>query len=119
VCPSLGYYEFLELDFLTDVLSWQLPNGCYGKMSRPNVKLEQNDKWNKLMGTFKDDYVDDDNDDDNIDNKETVHEMSVNDDKKLDFERKWKQKFNIVEQNGVRKKGRKLLVERVMSGKIF
>ena len=31
VCPSLGYVEFLHIDWLKQILSWQQPNGCYAE----------------------------------------------------------------------------------------
>ena len=32
VCPVLGFMEFLHSDWLTQILSWQKENGCYGQM---------------------------------------------------------------------------------------
>jgi len=33
VCPALGYTEFLHADWLVQILSWQKPVGCWGKMT--------------------------------------------------------------------------------------
>ncbi|KAL5008164.1 hypothetical protein ScPMuIL_013745 [Solemya velum] len=48
VCPSLGFYEFLKLDYIEQILSWQKDNGCYGMMNKPNepkirMEAEKND----------------------------------------------------------------------------
>ena len=37
VCPLLGYMEFLHHDWLTQILSWQHPSGCYD--SKPKSVL--------------------------------------------------------------------------------
>lgn len=78
---------------LADVLSWQLPRGCYGKMKRPKFRLQSNGIWDKLKGSFDDDYVDED----------TQQELDVGNGQ------------NVFEMN--RNQGRKLLAEKVMSGK--
>lgn len=38
VCPSIGFSEFLHLNYLKQLLSWMKPNGCYGTM--PAVKAK-------------------------------------------------------------------------------
>lgn len=38
VCPSIGFSEFLHLNYLKQILSWMKPNGCYGTM--PAVKAK-------------------------------------------------------------------------------
>lgn len=30
VCAMLGYFEFLHIDWLRQIISWQMPSGCYG-----------------------------------------------------------------------------------------
>ncbi|KAK6999694.1 hypothetical protein BgiMline_009365 [Biomphalaria glabrata] len=30
VCPSLGFYEFLKMEYLKQMLTWQFPMGCFG-----------------------------------------------------------------------------------------
>ena len=32
VCPALGFMEFLHFDWLRQILGWQKPNGCFGRM---------------------------------------------------------------------------------------
>ncbi|GFR83322.1 UPF0764 protein C16orf89-like protein [Elysia marginata] len=32
VCPSLGFYEFLKKDYLSQIISWQFPTGCFGDL---------------------------------------------------------------------------------------
>ncbi|XP_076442852.1 uncharacterized protein LOC143281524 [Babylonia areolata] len=34
VCPSIGFYEFLKKKYLDQILSWQLPSGCFGENPR-------------------------------------------------------------------------------------
>lgn len=54
VCPNAGFFEFLNLDYLKQLLSWQKPSGCYGLMPAPqNVShdsdydyLEDNNTYN-------------------------------------------------------------------------
>ncbi|XP_052270218.1 UPF0764 protein C16orf89 homolog isoform X2 [Dreissena polymorpha] len=58
VCPSLGYHEFLQLEFLPQVLSWQHSNGCYGKMPRMKYKSEIDEKMREMMGDIDEDYID-------------------------------------------------------------
>ena len=31
VCPNLGFFEFLKKDYLDQILSWQMPSGCFGE----------------------------------------------------------------------------------------
>ena len=31
MCPSLGYVEFLHIDWLKQIMAWQQPNGCYSE----------------------------------------------------------------------------------------
>ncbi len=37
VCPALGFMEFLHMDWLKQILSWQSPSGCYGHMPRSKL----------------------------------------------------------------------------------
>lgn len=30
VCPSMGFFEFLKKDYIDQILSWQMPSGCFG-----------------------------------------------------------------------------------------
>ena len=46
VCPSLGYVEFLHIDWLHQILSWQQPNGCYSEAQEP--KTDQSPKRRSL-----------------------------------------------------------------------
>ncbi|CAH1792135.1 unnamed protein product, partial [Owenia fusiformis] len=60
VCPLFGFYQFLNMTYLQQILSWQYPNGCYGKMNKvtgvdPLAKRQVEKKL------FRED-VDDDND---------------------------------------------------------
>ncbi|WAR19596.1 hypothetical protein MAR_001434 [Mya arenaria] len=57
VCPSLGYFQFLDLSYLEQIISWQHPNGCYGKMKRLAKNLKLDKSLEDLMGNFDDDYV--------------------------------------------------------------
>ncbi|KAL4237389.1 hypothetical protein ACF0H5_002107 [Mactra antiquata] len=56
ICPSLGFYEFLDIVFLPQVLSWQSKIGCFGKLKKvpKGVKLDR-----ALTGDFEEDYLDD------------------------------------------------------------
>ena len=38
VCPTLGYSEFLHADWLTQILSWQKPVGCWGTATASGSK---------------------------------------------------------------------------------
>ncbi len=48
----LGYMEFLHEDWLSQILSWQAPSGCYGKMARQSDSIH-------LAGGVDYDYTDD------------------------------------------------------------
>ncbi|KAL3874638.1 hypothetical protein ACJMK2_037622 [Sinanodonta woodiana] len=56
ICPSIGFYEFLDLKFLPQILSWQKKSGCFGimhKLSKEELtKLDLSD----LAGTKANDY---------------------------------------------------------------
>ena len=39
VCPSLGFFEFLKKDYLDQILSWQMPSGCFGINSEKDSTL--------------------------------------------------------------------------------
>ncbi|XP_013392359.1 uncharacterized protein LOC106160335 isoform X1 [Lingula anatina] len=38
VCPSMGFIQFLRRDWLQQILTWQKPNGCFGKMKRAEMR---------------------------------------------------------------------------------
>lgn len=42
VCAMLGYVEFLHIEWLRQIISWQMPSGCYGDVETrkpgPSVK---------------------------------------------------------------------------------
>ncbi|KAL8589752.1 hypothetical protein ACOMHN_027260 [Nucella lapillus] len=40
VCPSLGFFEFLKKDYLDQILSWQLPTGCFGEHSETESAMQ-------------------------------------------------------------------------------
>ena len=40
ICPSLGFFEFLKKNYLDQILSWQLPSGCFGDDSEDDLALE-------------------------------------------------------------------------------
>ena len=40
VCPSLGFFEFLKKDYLDQILSWQMPSGCFGINSEKDSTLQ-------------------------------------------------------------------------------
>ncbi|KAK3608649.1 hypothetical protein CHS0354_042657 [Potamilus streckersoni] len=39
ICPSIGFYEFLDLKILPQILSWQKKSGCFGIM--PKLSKEE------------------------------------------------------------------------------
>ncbi|CAI9729817.1 Hypothetical predicted protein [Octopus vulgaris] len=59
VCPSIGFYEFLHLNYLQQILSWQKESGCFGIM--PPVK-PKNLKENFFINKKFEEYYYDQND---------------------------------------------------------
>ena len=45
VCPILGFVEFLHSDWLIQIMNWQKPNGCYGKMMRSDLGKYSNNHY--------------------------------------------------------------------------
>ncbi|XP_053407382.1 AP2/ERF domain-containing protein PFD0985w-like [Mercenaria mercenaria] len=126
VCPSLGFVEFLDLDFLPQILSWQSESGCYGKMKRmKNNKPLRLDP--ELTGEIGEDYVDEEEEKNKADIFAQVKAVDVIKSKmnrtaenlrlesKLHDNRKF-QKQNDAVWEMSEHKGRKLLVEKSMSG---
>lgn len=125
VCPSLGYVEFLRLDFLEQILSWQLLSGCYGKMKKSRFSISNLDTELTGGNDNEDDYVDEDvKNDKSLKFKQRNDVNGLNDEvmelvrfgniqnKNRKFENKNDAMWEMPEN-----KGRKLLVEKVMSGK--
>jgi len=90
VCPSLGYYEFLDLAYLDQILAWQQKSGCYGRMPRPRKGPGVDRPIEALAGKFEDDYVE---------SNEAYPHMD-----------------ELEAGQPVQQGGRRLLVERKMSG---
>lgn len=57
VCPNLGFGEFLSLDFLKSILSWQKEDGCFGKMPKiSNPTYANIPKFQKIKKELDSDY---------------------------------------------------------------
>ncbi|XP_060574645.1 uncharacterized protein LOC132732272 [Ruditapes philippinarum] len=125
VCPSLGYYEFLDLNFLPQILSWQFKGGCYGKMKKTKSYVPKFDP--ELTGEG-DDYEDEEDGGKRktnllkfakqVDNLKKNYNKSAENIKfhgRLADERKF-QKRNDALWEMPKNNGRKLLVEKAMSG---
>ncbi|CAH1793141.1 unnamed protein product [Owenia fusiformis] len=72
VCLNLGFYEYLDMDLLEQMISWQKPSGCYGRMPR-NTIMNINDDNDALHADGADD------DDDVEDMDETIDEYDYED----------------------------------------
>ena len=58
ICPSLGFYEFLDIELLPQIISWQHKEGCYGSMSRPSAKDSEGVNLKPVLDILDYDYVD-------------------------------------------------------------
>lgn len=58
ICPSLGFYEFLDIKLLPQILSWQHKRGCYGSMRRPSPAFSDGVDLSPVTGQSDYDYDD-------------------------------------------------------------
>ncbi|XP_076464882.1 uncharacterized protein LOC143296714 [Babylonia areolata] len=93
VCPSLGFYEFLKKDYLDQILSWQLPTGCFGENAEDEAasdNLLQNFPLEKDLKTLQ-----------SINRMSKLSDLGQLDLKKAEVEQQLKnlQSFNVLQES--------------------
>ena len=58
MCPSVGFNEFLDIELLPQIISWQHEKGCYGKMEQVSFKDSKGVDLSPVIETGDYDYAD-------------------------------------------------------------
>ena len=130
VCPSLGFYELLDIKLLPQVISWQYKNGCYGVMKRPTLPGQNKVNLAPIVEDSDYDYSDDDNMKELVSFGQGINIPGGKGNIKIDHRGEEGHKIHVHHHIGLNRtgasllghsdfavvKGRKLLVEKSMAG---